>query len=112
MPLIFIMLILVVSATYFAYQGFAMHQQVAVEEQAFHDLQAEYFILSKTERESAVTGSELNQKLVKIVNAPSSLMHLKLVGVGRILVGIFILLFGILIALVSMPIRMVALMKK
>lgn len=112
MPMMLIMLILVVSATYFAVQGFTMHQQVTVEEQAFHALQSEYFILSKAERESAVTGSELNQKLVTIVNTPSELLRLKLVGVGRILVGIFILLFGILIALISMPMRLAAFIKK
>lgn len=112
LPMMLIMLILVVSGFVFAYQGFSMHQQVSKEEAAFHQLQSEYFILSKAEREAALTGSELNEKLVQIMNAPSELMQLKLIGVGRILIGIFLLLFGILIALVSMPMRLAAFMRK
>lgn len=112
LPMMLIMLILVGFGFTFAYQGYAMHQQVAQDEEVFHKLQAEYFILSKAEREAAITGSELNEKLVQIMNTPSELMRMKLVGVGRILVGIFLLLFGILIALVSMPMRLAAFMRK
>jgi len=100
------MMVLVLVALFFAGQGVLMHSQVSTEEVAFHKLQGEYFILAKTERESAATGSELNQKLVEIQNYPSELLMLKLVGVGKILTGIFVLLFGILIALVMMPKRL------
>lgn len=89
-----------------AVQGVMMHREVDSEEVAFHQLQSEYFIQAKTVRESAETGSELNQNLVDIVNYPSSLMQLKLIGVGKILTGIFVLLFGILIALIMMPVRL------
>ena len=111
MPVMLIMLVLVVGAITYAVQGIKMHKQVVVEEAKFHQLQSEYFTLSKVERESALTGSELNQKLVQIQNYPSSLMELKLIGVGKILTGIFGLLFGILIVLFMMPIRLAKMMK-
>jgi len=106
------MVVLVVAAFVFAGQGIAMHRQVTTEETSFHALQTEYFTLSKAERESAVTGSELNAKLVQIQNYPSELLRLKLVGVGKILTGIFILLLGILVALVMMPVRLAKMLKK
>ena len=111
MPVMLITLVLVIGAITYAVQGIEMHKQVVVEEVKFHQLQSEYFTLSKVERESALTGSELNQKLVQIQNYPSSLMELKLIGVGKILTGIFGLLFGILIALFMMPIRLAKMMK-
>lgn len=83
-----------------------MHYQVGVEEAKFHTLQSEYFLLAKSERDAAAEGSELNKKLVQIQQYPSTLLELKLVGVGKILTGIFVLLFGILIALIMMPIRL------
>jgi len=86
LPMI-MLLILVLSALSFAWQGIGMHNQVPREESKLHALQNEYFTLSKSERESAPTGSELNQKLVQIQNYPSSLMELKLIGVGKILTG-------------------------
>lgn len=104
-PLI-LMMILMLVALFFAGQGVMMHTKVATEEAKFHTLQNEYFTLAKAERESAVTGSELNQKLVKIQNYPSTLLELKLIGVGKILTGIFVLLLGILIALIMMPKRL------
>lgn len=87
-------------------QGVLLHMQVDTEEAKFHQLQSDYFIQSKALRDAAETGSELNQNLVEIVNYPSELMRLKLIGIGHILSGIFVLLFGILIALMIMPIRL------
>lgn len=111
MPVMLIMMVLVIGAITYAVQGIQMHNKVAVEEAKFHQLQSEYFTLSKAERESALTGSELNQKLVQIQNYPSELLRLKLVGVGKILTGIFGLLSGILIVLFMMPIRLAKMMK-
>ncbi len=89
-----------------------MHQQVSVEEAKFHALQQEYFTMSKVEREAAITGSELNKKLVQIQNYPSELLRLKLVGVGKILTGIFFILLDIAFLLFMMPIRLAKLMKE
>ncbi len=99
------MMLFVVSAV-FAYQGIAMHNQVDVEETKFHELQENYFSLDKATRDGAAAGSELSANLVEIQKYPSTLLQLKLVGVGKILTGIYVLLFGILIALIMMPIRL------
>lgn len=99
-------MILMIAAIIFTGQGVAMHRQVNVEEQKFHELQSVYFIQSKEVRDAAETGSELNSQLVQIQNYPSELLRLKLVGIGNILTGIFILLFGILVALIMMPKRL------
>ena len=107
-----ILLVLVVSALVYAWQGIAMHNQVPIEEAKFHALQQDYFIMSKVEREAAVTGSELNQKLVQIQNYPSELLRLKLVGVGKILTGIFLSLLAIVFLLFMMPARLAKLMKE
>lgn len=107
-----LILILAFASASYAWQGVMMHKQVAVEEAAFHSLQAEYWSLAKSERDAAATGSELNDDLVKIKNYPSELLRLKLVGIGRILTGIFILLFAILLALIMMPARLSAMKKK
>lgn len=107
-----ILLILVVASIAFAWQGIGMHSQVSVEEAKFHALQSSYFNLSKVEREAAVTGSDLNQKLVQIQNYPSELLRLKLVGVGKILTGIFLSLLAIVFLLFMMPIRLAKLMKE
>lgn len=106
------MAVLIVVATFFAFQGNAMHSQVEVEEAKFHELQSEYFAQSKTIRDGAETGSVLTEQLIEIQNYPSELLKLKLVGVGQILTGIFILLFGILIALIMMPVRLGMIIKK
>jgi hypothetical protein len=106
------MMILMLGALFFAGQGVIMHSQVKVEEAKFHALQNEYFTLAKAEREGAATGSELNQKLVQIQNYPSTLLELKLVGVGKILTGIFVLLLGILVALIMMPKRLAGVIKE
>lgn len=111
MPLL-ILLILVVASIVFAWRGIGMHNQVSVEEARFHALQQEYFIMSKVEREAAVTGSELNQKLVQIQNYPSELLRLKLVGVGKILTGIYLSLLAIIFLLFMMPIRLGKLIKE
>lgn len=110
-PLVMMMVLMLVSL-FFAGQGILMHAKVGTEEAKFHALQTEYFTLAKAERESAATGSELNQKLVEIQNYPSELLMLKLVGVGKILTGIFVLLFGILTALIMMPKRLGAVIKE
>lgn len=111
LPLL-ILAILVVSSLAFAWQGIAMHNRVVTEEAQFHVLQQEYFIMSKAERESAPTGSELNQKLVDIQNYPSTLLELKLVGIGKILTGILAALLAIVFLLFMMPIRLAKLMKE
>jgi hypothetical protein len=103
---------LVATAFVFAGQGVAMHARLPAEEASFHALQTEYFALSKSEREAAPTGSDLNATLVRIQNYPSELLRLKLVGVGKILTGIFTLLLGILIALVMMPVRLAKMLQK
>ncbi len=105
-PIMLVMLVLVIGSAVYAYQGVDMHRRVAVEEGKFHDLQASYWIVNKAERDGAITGSSLNKQLVEIVNYPSELLRLKLVGVGKILTGIYILLFGILVALLMMPKRL------
>lgn len=110
MPILVLVILVIGSAT-FAWQGVSMQNRVAGEELAFHKLQSEYFILSKATRESAIDGSELNQKLVQIQNYPSDLLRLKLVGVGKILTGIFGILLGILFVLFMMPVRLAKLMK-
>lgn len=112
MPMMVIMLIIVVAAFVYGWQGVSMHTQVDSEEAAFHQLIDDYFSQSKSVRDAAPGSSELTDQLVELQQYPSDLLRLKLVGVGKILTGIFILLFGILIALVSMPIRLSKLMKK
>ena len=101
-----IMAVLMLIGLFFVGQGVLMHADVDTEEEKFHDLNAAYFELSKAERDGAETGSDLNEDLVEIVNYPSELLRLKLVGVGKMLTGIFVLLFGILMALVMMPKRL------
>jgi len=107
-----VMMLLMIISLVFAIWGVQMHTKVVKEEAKFHVAQAEYFSLDKATRESAATGSELTQDLVEIVNYPSALMELKLLGVGKILTGIYVLLFGILIALVMMPVRLGNIIKK
>lgn len=105
------MVILMVASIVFAAQGVIMHNKVTTEEVKFHQLQADYFIQAKSVRDSAPANSALNQNLVSIQQYPSTLLQLKLVGVGKILTGIFVLLFGILIALIIMPVRLAQLIK-
>jgi len=107
-----VLLVLIISTLLFAWQGVSMQNQVGVEEPKFHALQKEYFTLSKVEREAAVTGSGLNQKLVQIQNYPSELLRLKLVGIGKILTGILSALLAIAFLLFMMPIRLAKLMKE
>ncbi|MBI4123124.1 MAG: hypothetical protein HY458_02085 [Parcubacteria group bacterium] len=111
MPML-ILLVLVIASLTFVWQGIGMQSQVAIEEAKFHALQQDYFIMSKVEREAAVTGSELNQKLVQIQNYPSELLRLKLVGAGKILTGIFLSLLAIVFLLFMVPIRLAKLMKE
>lgn len=107
-----VLAILVIGSLTFAWQGVSMHNRVVTEEAKFHALQQDYFIMSKAERESALTGSELNQKLVDIQNYPSTLLELKLVGIGKILTGILAALLAIVFLLFMMPIRLAKLMKE
>lgn len=107
-----ILAVLVAGSLAFAWQGISMHNRVAIEEAKFHALQQEYFIMSKAERESAPTGSELNQTLVNIQNYPSTLLELKLVGIGKILTGILAALLAIVFLLFMMPIRLAKLMRE
>ncbi len=106
-----VMAFIMVTGIVFAWQGNAMHARVKTEEAAFHQLQSEYFTLSKVDRDAAATDSTLNQQLVQIQNYPSTLLELKLLGAGKILTGIFALLFGILMALVMMPKRLAAVLQ-
>jgi len=107
-----VMMILMIASLVFAWQGVAMHTQVTVEEDRFHALQESYFSNSKAVRDGAASNSQLTQDLVTIQNYPSTLLQLKLVGVGKILTGIYVLLFGILIALIMMPIRLKKLLQQ
>jgi len=111
-PMMAMMALLMIVSLLFTIWGVAMHAQVTTDEAKFHDRLGDYFINSKAERDSAATGSELNQQLVEIQKSPSDLLRLKLVGVGRILTGIYILLFGILVALIMMPHRLATIIKK
>ena len=113
MPMMIIMLIIIVAGFFFVYQGGAMHNAVPREEAKFHAQIDSYYILSKAERDGAPSGSELNKQLVELQKYPSSLLELKLVGVGKILTGIVFVLFAILMALmVAMPKRLAAIIKK
>jgi hypothetical protein len=111
MPILVMMLLMLV-ALFFVYQGMSMHDQVVIEEAKFHKLNSEYWSQSKAVRDAALTDSDLNMKLVEIQNYPSTLLELKLIGVGKILTGIFVLLFGILLALMKMPQNLAMVMKK
>jgi len=106
MMIVMVMGIIMILSLLFTIQGVNMHKQVPIEEEKFHELQKAYYTLSKSERDSAETGSDLNVQLVQLKQFPSTLLELKLVGVGKILTGIYILLFGILVALVMMPVRL------
>jgi cytoskeletal protein RodZ len=112
MPAMMLMMILIIIGIVFLIWGLSMHNEVGDKEDEFHDLNAGYWSLSKTERDSAPEGSELNQTLVEIQNFPSELLELKLVGIGRILVGIFFILLAVVVALVMMPVRLGAIIKE
>jgi len=99
------MIIMLVSLFYMVW-GNMMHAQVTEDEATFHNNLENYFNIDKVTRDSASANSALSGQLVEIKKAPSNLLRLKLIGVGRILTGIYALLFGILIALILMPIRL------
>jgi len=111
MPILLVVTIITIAGIVYLSQGINMHQQAAVDEAAFNALQAEYWIVSKADRDAAETGSDLNQQLVRLQQYPSQLMFLKLVGLGKILTGIFALLFVIGIFLFMMPIRLAMIQK-
>lgn len=106
MPIMLAMMIIVIAGIVYAVQGINMHNQVDVEEVKFHELQDSYYSQSKAVRDGAETNSQLNKDLVQIQQYPSTLLQLKLVGIGKILTGIFALLFAILVALIMMPVRL------
>ena len=110
--IVVIMAVLMVVSLIFVIWGTQMHAEVTKEETKFHDLQAEYWNLAKSTRDSAATGSELNKQLIRIQQYPSELSRLKLVGVGRMLTGIYILLLVILIALVTIPTKLAMIIGK
>ncbi|HII07686.1 MAG TPA: hypothetical protein HA349_10355 [Methanotrichaceae archaeon] len=110
--LMLLMALVILGSLFFEIQGINMHSQVDAEEAKFHILQKEYWILDKSTRDSAPTGSDLNEQLVEIQNYPSELLRLKLVGVGKMLTGIYILLVGILVFLIIMPMRLGRMLKK
>ncbi|MBI2642676.1 MAG: hypothetical protein HYW97_02450 [Candidatus Wildermuthbacteria bacterium] len=112
MPILLTVMIITIIGVVYLFQGVGMQNRVPLEEQKFNDLQAQYFNLSKAERDAAATGSELSAQLVRINQYPSQLLELKLVGVGKILTGIFALLFVIGIFLFMMPIRFAQMMKR
>ncbi|WP_396612086.1 hypothetical protein ACH9L7_02040 [Haloferax sp. S1W] len=72
----------------------------------FHPLVDDYYSNSKAVRDAAPTGSALNAQLAEINKWPSTLLWLKLGGIGHILAGVFIALAGILRALSMMPDRL------
>lgn len=111
MPILMIVMIITIVGIVYLYQGIVMHNQVAVDEASFNELQVKYWSNSKADRDAAISGSELNQQLVRLQQYPSQLLFLKLVGIGKILTGIFALLFVIGIFLFMMPIRLAQFMK-
>lgn len=110
-PLLVLAALIVVSIS-FALQGVGLQGQVAGEEARFHALQSEYFSQSKQVRDSAETGSALNQQLTQIQNYPSELLRLKLVGIGKILTGIYFTLLAIAFLLFMMPVRLGKLLRE
>lgn len=109
--MIIMVIIFVVSVGYMA-KGLNMHSQLYDDEAEFHKLQDDYFSVSKDERDTAPTDSELSEDFVVIQNFPSQLLTLKLVGMGKILTGIYLLLLDILLALIMVPLRIGKVMKK
>ena len=112
MPILMVVMIVTILGIVSLFQGVQMQGKVPALEAELHQLQANYWSVAKSERDAAATGSELNQQLVQIQQAPSSLLELKLVGIGKILTGIFALLFVIGIFLFMMPIRLAQMMKQ
>lgn len=107
LPMMMVMMIIVVAAVAFVVQGVDRQNQVEGEETAFHSLQTDYITNNtKVERDTAEPGSALATQQAEIANYPSTLLELKLVGVGKILTGIALLLGGILMSLVIMPVRL------
>jgi len=111
MPLM-ILAALVIASIVFVFQGAGMHKEVIAEETKFHELQESYFSLSKEERDIAPANSKLTRDLATIMNYPSTLMQLKLLGLGKILTGIFLSLLAIVFLLFMMPIRLGKLLKE
>ena len=112
MPILMVVMIVTILGIVYLFKGVSMQGQVQAAEAELHANQAEYWSISKAERDAAGTGSALNQQLVEIQQAPSRLLELKLVGIGKILTGIFALLFVIGIFLFMMPIRLAQMTKQ
>jgi uncharacterized membrane protein YphA (DoxX/SURF4 family) len=106
-PMMMVMMVIVISAALFVVQGVTKQNKVAETEATFHALQTDLLTnYTKSDRDNADTGSELAQKQAEAANYPSTLLELKLVGVGKILTGIALLLVGILMSLIIMPVRL------
>ncbi|NCN39779.1 MAG: hypothetical protein GW775_01720 [Candidatus Magasanikbacteria bacterium] len=101
-----IMVVVIIFGGIFVLQGMDLHKKVVREEMQFHELQTQYYSIEKQVRDEAPTNSMLTKQLTMIQNYPSSLMSMKLIGVGKILTGICIVLIGILFALLLMPLRL------
>jgi hypothetical protein len=72
----------------------------------FHPLVDDYYSNSKAVRDAAAAGSPLLAQLAEINKWPSTLLWLKLGGIGHILTGVFIALAAIVRALSMMPERL------
>ncbi len=107
LPMMMVMMVIVIAAAVFVVQGVSKQNQVAEVEETFHALQTDLIVnYTKEELDNAPVGSELAQQKAEVSNYPSTLLELKLVGVGKILTGIALLLVGILMSLIIMPVRL------
>jgi len=106
-PMMIVMMVFVIASVIYIGQGIQKHNQVPGAEAEFHSLQTDYIVNNtKAERDTAPAGSDLAKQQAVIANTPSTLLELKLIGVGRTLTGIAILLGAILMALIIMPVRL------
>ena len=53
MPILLVVVIITIAGIVYLFQGINMHQQAAVDEAAFNDLQAEYWVISKAANKCA-----------------------------------------------------------
>jgi len=113
MPMMLVMMVVVASSIVYVVQGVNKQNRVEGVEATFHSLQTDYLVNNtKAARDGAEVGSALSKQSADLANYPSTLLELKLVGVGKILTGIAILLGGILMALVIvMPMRLGTIIK-
>lgn len=108
-----LMMTIMIVGIIFAAQGVSKHNDVNELEETFHAQQEDYIVNNtKADRDSAEVGSVLSEQHAEILNTPSELIKLKLVGVGNILTGIFVILFGIMTALIMMPFKLAKVITK